>query len=110
MSSEEVDDMLVDLERDAVGDRVREGALGSLTFRWLFRLPIGSPVVFVPVEFVWVLLRCCFKQKRARKFLLFRAVRAPRVRSQIDGSGRLFESHGDRDRDGSVNIHMENQI
>ena len=61
-SCEEMDDMFVDLEWDAVGDRVRKGASDGLPFRWLLSAwRVVSPVVHVPVEPVWVLFRCCFR-------------------------------------------------
>ena len=103
-----MDDMFVDLEWDAVGGRVRKGASDGLPLGWLILAwRVASPVVLVPVELVWVLFRCCPTQQRARKFFfpLLRAVRASRVRNQVDGSGRFFESHGSKDRDSSANIY-----
>ena len=58
---EELDDMFIDLEWDAAGDRVRKGASDGLPFGWLFLRPVGPPVVLVPVKSVWLLFRCCFR-------------------------------------------------
>ena len=103
---EELDDMFIDLEWDAAGDRVRKGASDGLPFGWLVFRKVSPPVVRIPVESVWVRFKCFLRRQRARKFPFPfpRAVRASRVRNQIDGSGRFFEIHGSRERDSSANI------
>ena len=107
ISGEEMDDMFVDLEWDAAGDRVRKGASDGLPFGWLlFAWPVISPVVLVPVKSVWLLFRCCCRIQRVWKRFRCNAVGASCVRSQIDGSGRFFESHESRDRDCSANIYV----
>ena len=107
ISCEEMDDMFIDLEWDAARDSVREVASDCPPFGWLIKFRVGTPVALVPVEPVWLLFKCCPIIQRGRKLLFpfLRAVRASRVRNQIDGSGRFCEIHGSRDRDSSANIY-----
>ena len=65
-SSEEMYDMIVNLEGDAVGDGVRESVFNCPPFCVVI-VPVKSPIVKVPVEHIWVLCVCCIVRKRVWK-------------------------------------------